>query len=157
MNVMTIEGLAGASVSASLIATPMNIAKEAERKGDTDKMQRALGYAGELKDQAEDYTKKAHKGMEEDAKEAKKQEELRQEQLAEAIRQERQEQEKRLRGEEQGESGSFDSVEISQEGKIQPETGGYETADACEDVIYDQSGENVELGTKTGEYVDVSA
>ena len=57
----------------------------------------------------------------------------------------------------QGESGSFDSVEISQEGKIQPETGGYEAADACENVIYDQSGENVELGTKTGEYVDVSA
>ena len=45
MNAKTMEGLAGASASMSLISTPMNVAKEAERKGDTDKMQRALGSA----------------------------------------------------------------------------------------------------------------
>ena len=76
MNAKTMEGLAGASASMSLISTPMNVAKEAERKGDTDKMQRALGYAAGMKDQAEEYGKKAEKGMKADAEEAKKQEEL---------------------------------------------------------------------------------
>ena len=52
MNVKTMEGLAGASTSVSLASTPMNIAKEAERKGDIDKMKRAMGYAAGMMDEA---------------------------------------------------------------------------------------------------------
>ena len=164
MNAKTMEGLAGASASMSLISTPMNVAKEAERKGDTDKMQRALGYAAGMKDQAEEYGKKAEKGMKADAEEAKKQEEL-----IEARRKEREEQEKRLKGEGAGsEASSFDSVEISPEGKSQvgaaEETApdGFDTAgaaaiaDGTGDMVYDKSGESAQSAAAEGTYVDVS-
>ena len=164
MNAKTMEGLAGASASMSLISTPMNVAKEAERKGDTDKMQRALGYAAGMKDQAEEYGKKAEKGMKADAEEAKKQEEL-----IEARRKEREEQEKRLKGEGAGsEASSFDSVEISPEGKSQvgaaEETApdGFDTAgaaaiaDGTGDMVYDKSGESAQAAAAEGTYVDVS-
>ena len=164
MNAKTMEGLAGASASMSLISTPMNVAKEAERKGDTDKMQRALGYAAGMKDQAEEYGKKAEKGMKADAEEAKKQEEL-----IEARRKEREEQEKRLKGEGAGsEASSFDSVEISPEGKSQvgaaEETApdGFDTAgaaaiaDGTGDMVYDKSGDSAQSAAAEGTYVDVS-
>ncbi len=169
MNAKTMEGLAGASASMSLISTPMNVAKEAERKGDTDKMQRALGYAAGMKDQAEEYGKKAEKGMKADAEEAKKQEKLHQEGLIKARRKEREEQEKRLKGEGAGsEASSFDSVEISPEGKSQvgaaEETApdGFDTAgaaaiaDGTGDMVYDKSGESAQSAAAEGTYVDVS-
>ncbi len=169
MNAKTMEGLAGASASMSLISTPMNVAKEAERKGDTDKMQRALGYAAGMKDQAEEYGKKAEKGMKADAEEAKKQDKLHQEELIEARRKEREEQEKRLKGEGAGsEASSFDSVEISPEGKSQvgaaEETApdGFDTAgaaaiaDGTGDMVYDKSGESAQSAAAEGTYVDVS-
>ena len=155
MNAKTMEGLAGASASMSLISTPMNVAKEAERKGDTDKMQRALGYAAGMKDQAEEYGKKAEKGMKADAEEAKRQEKLHQEELIEARRKER-------------EASSFDSVEISPEGKSQvgaaEETApdGFDTAgaaaiaDGTGDMVYDKSGESAQSAAAEGTYVDVS-
>ena len=164
MNIKTMEGLAGASASIRMISTPMSVADEAERKGDTDKMQRALGYAAGMKDQAEEYGKKAEKGMKADAEEAKKQEEL-----IEARRKEREEQEKRLKGEGAGsEASSFDSVEISPEGKSQvgaaEETApdGFDTAgaaaiaDGTGDMVYDKSGESAQSAAAEGTYVDVS-
>ena len=42
MNIKTMEGLAGANTSIQLISTPMSVAKEAERKGDTEKLKRKL-------------------------------------------------------------------------------------------------------------------
>ena len=57
MNIKTMEGLAGANTSIQLISTPMSVAKEAERKGDTEKLKRALSYASEMADQAEQYGK----------------------------------------------------------------------------------------------------
>ena len=59
MNVKTMEGLAGASTSVNMLSTPMNVAKEAERKGDVDKMKRALGYAAGVVEQADDYSEKS--------------------------------------------------------------------------------------------------
>lgn len=162
MNVKTMEGLAGASASMSLISTPMNVAREAERKGDTDKMQRAIGYAAGMKEQADEYGKKAEKGMKADAREAKEQEKLRQEELIEARRKEREEQEKRLKGEAAGsEAQSFDSVEISPEGKNRtdttedtaPDTAG--TAGSTGDMAYDRFGESAESAAE-GTYVDVN-
>ena len=73
MNAKTMEGLAGASASVRMISTPMNIAKEAERKGDMDKMQRALNYASGLAEQAGEYSEKTSQGMKLDAKEAQEQ------------------------------------------------------------------------------------
>ena len=45
MHAKTMEGLAGASASIQMLSTPMNVAKEAERKGDIDKMKREIGRA----------------------------------------------------------------------------------------------------------------
>ena len=67
MNVKTMEGLTGASASIQMVATPMSVAKEAESKGDTEKMKRALGYAAGLTDQAEAYSEKTSEGMKADA------------------------------------------------------------------------------------------
>ncbi len=72
MHTKTMEGLAGASMNMKLLNTPFRVYKDAERRGDTAVMERAMGYVGEFADKAEDYQKKAEKGMEEDAKEAGK-------------------------------------------------------------------------------------
>ena len=71
MHTKTMEGLAGASMNMKLLNTPLRVYKDAERRGDTAVMERAMGYVGEFADKAEDYQKKAEKGMKEDAKEAR--------------------------------------------------------------------------------------
>lgn len=163
MNMKTMEGLAGASTSISMISTPMNVVKEAERKGDTDKMKRALGYAAGLKDQAEEYNEKTSQGMKLEAKEAKEQEKLNQEKLIQARREEREELEKRIQ-EEQGNThpapaGSVDSAEISEEGKMLAEQSGQEPINQTgdiPDVTYDKSGNAEETAAETGEAINVS-
>ena len=72
MHAKTMEGLAGASASIQMLSTPMNVAKEAERKGDIDKMKRAMSYAAGLTEQAGEYSQKSSEGMKLDAQEAKK-------------------------------------------------------------------------------------
>ncbi len=159
MNVKTMEGLAGASTSVSLASTPMNIAKEAERKGDIDKMKRAMGYAAGMMDEADQYSEKASQGMKLDAEKAKEQEKLRQEELVKARKEEQEELEKRLE-----EEAKTDSVEISQEGKAQAaETGKADDAKPASpdpegtvpDTTYDSSGVPVEAVQAAGENVDV--
>lgn len=161
MNVKTMEGLAGASTSISMISTPMNVAKEAERKGDTDKMKRALGYAAGVRQQAEEYGDKAEQGMKLDGKEAKEQEKLRQEKLIEARRDERREQEEQIEQQSgAGDGPNVDTAEISQEGKSQIQAEGQpsmEQASDVQDMTYDKSGEAAEAVQETGELVDVTA
>ncbi len=161
MNIKTMEGLAGADTSIRMISTPMSVAKEAENKGDTEKMKRALGYAAEVKEQAEGYSEKTSDGMKLDAREAKKEEKLRQEELIEARKEERKEMEKRIEsGEGREEGPDFDSAEISEEGKCQGEAAGApsgETGDISPDTGYDPSGTALEPAAKTGTYVDRNA
>lgn len=172
MNIKTMEGLAGAGASINLISTPMSVAKEAERKGDTDKMQRALGYAAGMKEQADRYGEKAEEGMKADAEEAKEQEKMLREELTEARRRERKELEKRLKEEASGseaevsEGSDLDDLQISPEGKSQAETAGEgpdggagDTAAAkagTEDKTYDGSGTSLQPAPAAGEYVDVT-
>lgn len=167
MNVKTMEGLAGASTSVNMLSTPMNVAKEAERKGDVDKMQRALGYAAGVVDQADAYSEKTSKGMELDAKEAKKEKEEQQEKLIEARRAERQEQAKK-NGQAQktetgaGETGGVDAdqVEISEEGKELAQTAGQTSpggVDSVQDATYGSSGEILSAAQAAGGNIDVSA
>ena len=58
-------------MSMKLMNTPIRVYKEAERRGDTAVMERAMGYASDFADKAEDYQKTTEKGMKEDAKEAR--------------------------------------------------------------------------------------
>lgn len=158
MNVKTMEGLAGASTSIRMISTPMSVADEAERKGDSDKMQRALGYAAGLTEQAADYGEKADEGMKLDAKEAKEKEKLRQEELVEARSKEREELEKRLEAGRQ-EGADPDTVEISAEGRAQAEMSGsvLASADGAPAVGYGESAGAAEAALEIGGNVDVSA
>jgi hypothetical protein len=161
MNAKTMEGLTGASASIHMVSTPMSIAKEAERKGDTEKMKRALGYAAGLVDQADQYSEKTSEGMKLDAKEAREQEALRQKELTEARKKEREEQEKQIReGGVKQEGPDFDSAEISREGKIQSETTGLPSPvspNSSQNMGYDKSGETAELAAETGAALNVSA
>lgn len=71
MHTETMEGLAGASTNMKLLNTPFRVYKDAERRGDTAVMERAMGYVGDFAEKAEGYQKKAEKGMKEEAKEAR--------------------------------------------------------------------------------------
>lgn len=161
MNVKTMEGLAGAGTSISMVATPMSAAKEAERKGDTNKMQRALGYAAGLMEQAGEYGEKTSQGMKLEAEEARKQEELRQKQLTETRKKEQEEQKQRTEeGSEKTDSPEYDAVKISEEGKRLAEISGQtalNAADNGEKITYDQSGETVQAVQTTGQNIDVNA
>lgn len=163
MHAKTMEGLAGASASIQLLSTPMNVAKEAERKGDTDKMKRAMSYAAGLTEQAGEYSQKSSEGMKLDAQEAKKKEEEQQEELIRARQKEREELEKQIEEKKQGErkepESSFDSAEISEEGKQQAEAAVQDSSagtNHTQDVIYDKSGETAEAVEAIGENVNVS-
>ena len=89
----------------------------------------------DMADQAEQYSEKTDEGMKLEAKEAKEQEELRQEEA------------------------SFDVAEISEEGKHQVEmadTSSSVPAELSQNVTYDKSGEAVEAVAETKENIDVS-
>lgn len=164
MNAKTMEGLSGANTSIHLLSTPISVAKEAERKGETDKLQRAMGYAAEMTEQAGKYSEKSSEGMKLDAKEEKEKEKLRQEELIEARKKEREELEKRIEAERQGETaktdeGSFDFAEISEAGKQQAEMAVQDSlpqTDAGQDAVYDKSGEVAAVQEEAGGNVDVS-
>ena len=156
MHTKTMEGLAGASMNMKLLNTPFCVYKDAERRGDTAVMERAMGYVGEFADKAEDYQKKAEKGMEEDAKEAREKEKTEQENAIRKRKEEREELEKRI---EESRNGDTDTVSISESGKaaLDGKTDSVqagadngisveETADAVkmEPVIYTKNGEKAE-------------
>ena len=153
MHAKTMEGLAGASMSMKLMNTPIRVYKEAERRGDTAVMERAMGYASDFADKAEDYQKTTEKGMKEDAKEAREKAKAEQENAIQKRREQREELKKRI---EENRKGNTDAISISEsekatlDGKTDSvQTGANndisveETADAIkmEPVIYTKTGE----------------
>ena len=156
MHTKTMEGLTGASMSMKLMNTPMRVYKEAEHRGDTAAMERAMGYAGDFADKAEDYRKTTEKGMKEDAKEAREKAKTEQENAIQKHREQRGELEKRIA---KSRNGDTDTVSISESGKAalngktdSVQTGAdngisaEETADAVktEPATYSKTGEKVE-------------
>ena len=153
MHTKTMEGLAGASTNMKLLNAPFRVYKDAERRGDTAVMERAMGYVGDFAEKAEDYQKKAEKGMKEDAKEAKEKAKMEQENAIRKRKEEREEQEKRIA---ESRNEDTDTVSISESGKaaldkkpdsVQTDADNgvsiEETADAVktEPVIYTKTGE----------------
>lgn len=112
MNTKTMEGIVGANTNRNLLNTPMRVYKEARRRGDTGAMERAMGYAVDFADRAEEYKAEAEKGMEEDAREAR---EKAREACEKAIRKRREE---RKAGEERvtGEVGKTGEERVTGEG-----------------------------------------
>ena len=114
MHAKTMEGLAGASMNMKMMNTPFRVYEEAERRGDTATMARAMGYVGETADKAEDYQKKIEKGMKEEAKEAQEKAKSEQENAIRKRKEERGEQEKRIA---ESKNKNTDTVSISENGK----------------------------------------
>ena len=117
MHTKTMEGLIGARANMNLMNTPMRVFKEARRKGDTETMERAMGYVGDFSDKAEEYKAEADKGMEEDAKEAREKAELQREEAVQKRREEREKLEAKIE-ENRNADTNADTVEISEEGKV---------------------------------------
>ena len=166
MHAKTMEGLAGASMNMKMMNTPFRVYEQAERRGDTSTMARAMGYVGETADKAEDYQKKIEKGMKEEAKEARENAKSEQENAIRKRKEERGEQEKRIA--ESG-NGNMDTVSISESGKavsgersdsVQVGTDSsvpVEGADAImtESVIYTKTGEAAR--PESGTNISISA
>ncbi len=161
MHAKTMEGLAGASMSMKLMNTPIRVYKEAERRGDTAVMERAMGYASDFADKAENYQKTTEKGMKEDAKETREKAKAEQENAIQKRMEQREELEKRK---EENRKGDTDAMSISESGKVvlsdksDPDNSisAQETADSIkmESVIYTKTGEVT--GDKPGANISVS-
>lgn len=114
MHTKTMEGLIGAGTNINHVNTPLRVYKEAERRGDTGTMERAMGYVSDFSKKAGQYQEKADDGLKEDVNEAKEKERLEREKAIEKRRNERQEAEERM---EEKKEANVDTVEISDEGK----------------------------------------
>jgi hypothetical protein len=159
------EGLIGARTNMNLMNTPMRVFKEARRKGDTETMERAMGYVGDFSDKAEEYKAEADKGMEEDAKEAREKAELQREEAVQKRREEREKLEAKIE-ENRNADTNADTVEISEEGKVlskdnlDTDAVGVETdvvkSDAVkEPVTYTKAGDAVPMEQETSISVSV--
>lgn len=147
MNTKTMEGLVGARTNMNLLNTPMRVYKEAKQKGDTAAMERAMGYAVDFADKAEEYKAKADKGMEEDAREAREKAKA---ECEEAIRkrgEEREKPEERI-----AKSSNACLLEISGEGKALVKDNINEGSMDSDNIKIDAAREPVTY-TKTGEAV----
>lgn len=164
MHTKTMEGLIGARTNMSLMNTPMRVYKEARRKGDSETMERAMGYVGECSDRAEEYKAEADEGMKKDAEEARK---IAKEQREEAIQKRRDEREKLEKKIEENRNGdaNTDAVEISEEGKVllKDSTGLDDTVSAetktdtvSEPVTYTKTGETVSAEQSISTSISVS-
>ncbi len=170
MNTKTMEGLVGARTNMNLMNTPMRVFKEARRKGDTETMERAMGYADEFSGKAENYKVEADEGMKKDAEEARK---IAKEQRDEAIQKRRDEREKLEAKIEENRNADTNTdtketkgclLEISEEGKVllKDSTGLDNTLSAetktdavKEPVTYTKTGETVSAEQSTSISVSV--
>ena len=118
MHTKTMEGLVGARTNMNLMNTPMRVFKEARRKGDTETMERAMGYVGDFSDKAEEYKAEADKGMEEDAKEARKKAELQREEAVQKRREEREKLEEKIEENRNADTNADTVVPMEQETSI---------------------------------------
>lgn len=148
MNTKTMEGLAGASANMKLAGTPMRIFREAKRRGDTATMERAMGYAGQFFNKAEEYKNKAGEGTREEAEEIREKAEAETKEIIEKRKEEREKLEKRIEA-----AKETDTVEISDEGRVLlEENGNMDNADVTgtnaasykEAVIYNKTGQTLQ-------------
>ena len=113
MQAKTMEGLIGAGMNMKMVDVPIRVYKEARRKDDFATMERAMGYAGDFAEKADNYQTLADEGMKEEAKDAR--EKLEEERL-EAAKKRREEYEKTQERIESGkETGNENGIDENQE------------------------------------------
>ncbi len=118
MKAGSMEGLIGANVNMKLSKTPIRVYKEAERKGDTVVMERAMGYATDFQEKAHEYSDKAQEELAKELKEERKEQELKREQAIEKRKEKAEEYREKLQESNKSDVQKTDSVEISEEGKM---------------------------------------
>ncbi|MCM1237155.1 MAG: hypothetical protein NC489_44360 [Ruminococcus flavefaciens] len=118
MKAGSMEGLIGASVNMKLARTPMRVFKEAERRGDTEVMERAMGYVTDFQEKAQEYGDKAQEELAKELKEERREQELKREQAIEKRKEETKEYKENLQESNKSDIQKADSVEISEEGKV---------------------------------------
>lgn len=158
MNTKTMEGLVGARTNMSLLNTPFRAYKEARQKGDTGKMEQAMGYMSACHEAACEYKEQADEGMKEDAEETRRIAEEQREETVRKRREEREELEERIEenrnaaaGTDMKETGAY-LVEISEEGKALLKDHADSDSTGSEEIKMDAVREPV-IYTKTGEMV----
>jgi len=148
MQAKTIEGLVGARINTDLINTPRRAYEEAERKGDTATMERAMGYMSEHADKAEEYRAEAEEGMKEDAKDTREKAELDREEAIQKRKEDREEFEKRI---EENRNKNTDIVEISEDGRAVMKDNADSDSSASAEINADVINTEPVVYTKTGE------
>lgn len=110
MNAGVMEGLIGASSNMKMVDVPMRVYHEAERRGDTATMERAMGYASDFTQRADAYKEKAEEELKLEMDEKRELEKLEREEAIEKAKEEG-------AANQEGAAGEItDSVEISEEG-----------------------------------------
>lgn len=151
MHAKTMEGLIGARTNMDLLNTPFRVFKEARLKGDTGKMEQAMGYMNDFHEDAYEYKEKADEGMKKDVEETRRIAEEQREEAIEKRREEREKLEERI-AENRNADTITDTVEISEEGKVllkdnagldHTDSDAVKTDTLKEPVTYTKTGENV--------------
>lgn len=154
MNAQMMDGLLGASANIRLAGTPMSVYHEASAEGDTEKMKRALGYAGECTERAAKYQEKLDEGMKAEAEEEREKARLEQEAAVEKREHKRTEE-----SADPDRPQGTDRVQLSEAAKAalknsQPAQAGPVVS---EPVIYTPAGEASSAPAETGSTVSVNA
>lgn len=118
MKAGSMEGLIGASVNMELTRTPMRVYKDAERRGDTEVMKRAMGYVTEFQAKAHECSDRAQKELAKELKEEREEQEIRREQALER-KEDKEEFVEKIQENNRPDNSETDSVEISEEGKVE--------------------------------------
>lgn len=118
MKAGSMEGLIGASLNMKLSRTPMRVYKEAELKGDTETMERAMGYVTDFQEKAHECSDKTQEKLAKELKEERKEQELKGEQAIEKRKKETKEYKEKLQESSNSDIQKADSVEISEDGKV---------------------------------------
>lgn len=115
MKAGSMQGLIGASVNMKMTRTPMRVFKEAERRGDTETMKRAMGYVEDFQEKAHECSDKAQNEIGKELKEERREQDIRREQAIER-KEDAEEYTEKIR--KNNKLDQTDCVEISEEGKI---------------------------------------
>lgn len=119
MKAGSMEALIGASQNMKLASTPMRVYKDAEHRGDTETMERAMGYVTDFEKKAHECSNKAQKELAKELKEERKEQELNREQAIQKRKEEEKEYREKLQESNRADIQKEDSVEISEEGKAE--------------------------------------
>ena len=117
MKAGSMEGLIGASMNMELSRTPMRVFKEAERRGDTETMKRAMGYVTDYQEKAKECSDRAQEELPKELKEERKEQAIRREQALER-KEESKEYVEKIQENHNPDNPEKDSVTISEEGKV---------------------------------------